>query len=164
MILMNNQQLISQGVIHGQALQLQGIKRVNPQPSFQQLSTKKVIIATINGTQRILTPVSTPQFLTMKSSSPRLLVDSSGNIMNSTSPLVLKPGVGGQVVTKAGKVGGQVATSPGSAVPTPRNPDNKTCMWKFENGQVIVWLCHTIFKDILQLYTFRNFSSYSLHT
>jgi len=135
-----------------QALQgiqtIQGIKRVNPQQNI--FSTKKVIIATINGTQRILTPVSTPQFVTMKSpaapaapSSPRVMVDQSGNII-SASPIVLKSGVGGlagQVMT-AGKSKPVVTSisSPNAALASPggggaRNPDNKTCMWKFENGQ-----------------------------
>ena len=113
------------------------------QPSFQQLSTKKVIIATINGTQRILTPVSTPQFISMKNPLPRnVLVDNSGNIMNNSSPIMVKQSLGGQI-------SGQVETKPkpmmpGIVVQSPgsgggggvRNPDNKTCMWKFENGQV----------------------------
>jgi len=123
---------------------IQGIKRVNPQQNI--FSTKKVIIATINGTQRILTPVSTPQFVTMKSSaapaatsSPRVMVDQSGNII-SASPIVLKSGVGGLMTSGKSKPVVTSIPSPNAALSSPsaggpRNPDNKTCMWKFENGQ-----------------------------
>ena len=118
---------------------------MNPQQNI--FSTKKVIIATINGTQRILTPVSTPQFVTMKSSaapaatsSPRVMVDQSGNII-SASPIVLKSGVGGLMTSGKSKPVVTSIPSPNAALSSPsaggpRNPDNKTCMWKFENGQV----------------------------
>ena len=52
----------------GQTIHVQGMKRVLAQSNNGGLlTTKKVIIATINGTQRILTPVSAPQMIAVKS-------------------------------------------------------------------------------------------------
>ena len=114
----------------GQAIQVQGIKRLSQGSPGGGIITKKVIIATINGTQRILTPVSSPQMIAVKST-PRLLPDGTLATANGTPLTIIqqKPNV--------------LQTSPqqrpklGVASPTAvKSVDNKTCRWKFENGQI----------------------------
>ena len=98
--------------------------------------TKKVIIATINGTQRILTPVSSPQIISMKSSARALAPEAltaealSSAENNGASPTI--------VIQKPLTQLGQPAMQLSSPVVTNSRPatDNKTCLWKFENGQV----------------------------
>jgi hypothetical protein len=120
-----------------QSIQVQGIKRFSQSAlPTSSLITKKVIIATINGTQRILTPVSSPQMIALKSA-PQLLADGT---------LVSGPHAAGGPITILQKTLSrdqqqQAAISkpkPMNGVPTiqTKTVDNKTCRWKFENGQV----------------------------
>ena len=123
------------------AVQVQGYRKVSPAGSASSggqwpvaVSTKKVIIATINGQQRILTPVSSPQLIAVKNpngGAPRLV---SADQLSGGQPLtILQP-------QKQPLVQKQVmAPSPAHVVNTsPQNKtsDNKTCRWKFENGQI----------------------------
>jgi hypothetical protein len=75
-----------------QSIQVQGIKRFcQSSMSASGLIAKKVIIATINGTQRILTPVSSPQMIALKSA-PRLLADGtlvSGGPTGGGAPITI---------------------------------------------------------------------------
>ena len=114
------------------AVQVQGFKRVAAGQSGS-LVTKKVIIATINGTQRILTPVSNPQMIAVKSSGgTRLMADPSGGggtpltIIQQKPVLQQKP----SVIASPGAVSSSAASQAAKSV------DNKTCRWKFENGQI----------------------------
>ena len=108
-----------------QGLQIQGVKR--PVLSSPSMGTKKVIIATINGKQRILTPVSSPQIIAMKSSSPRYYSD--GTVLNGSGPILIQKPV--TTINKPKQLNSPVMNS--------RTTDNKTCLWKFENGQVNIW-------------------------
>lgn len=114
----------------GQAIQVQGVKRLAQSSPGGGIITKKVIIATINGTQRILTPVSSPQMIAVKST-PRLLPD--GTLANANgTPLTIiqqKPNVLQPSPQQRHKL---AVTSP----TTVKSVDNKTCRWKFENGQI----------------------------
>jgi len=114
----------SQGTViqTSQGLQIQGVKR--PVLSSPTMGTKKVIIATINGKQRILTPVSSPQIIAMKSSSPRYYSD--GTVLNGSGPILIQKPV--TTINKPKQLNSPVMNS--------RTTDNKTCLWKFENGQV----------------------------
>ena len=88
-----------------------------------------MIIATINGTQRILTPVSSPQMIALKSA-PRLLAD--GTLVNASTgaPItILQKSLSQAVITKPKLVSTQATIQT-------KTVDNKTCRWKFENGQV----------------------------
>ena len=116
-----------------QGLQIQGIRKIG-QSAPGSLVTKKVIIATINGTQRILTPVSSPQIISMKTS-PRILSD--GTIINGSSPILIQKPGSQMHKTK------QYSSSP---ILSSRSTDNKTCLWKFENGQVR-YLIFILFKS-----------------
>ena len=120
-----NEYLLFQGTViqTSQGVQIQGIKRYGQATTAGGLVTKKVIIATINGTQRILTPVSSPHVIAMKTS-PRLLSD--GTIINGSSPFIIQ-----KPVTQINK-----PKQLNSPVQNSRSTDNKTCLWKFENGQV----------------------------
>ncbi len=123
-----------------QSIQVQGIKRFSQSAlPTSNLITKKVIIATINGTQRILTPVSSPQMIALKSA-PRLLADGT---------LVTGPHAAAAPITILQKTLSQDQQQQQAAIakpkPMPMNGaptvqtktvDNKTCRWKFENGQV----------------------------
>ncbi len=125
-----------------QSIQVQGIKRFAQSalpPASSNLITKKVIIATINGTQRILTPVSSPQMIALKSA-PRLLADGT---------LVTGPHAAAAPITILQKTLSQDQQQAAIAKPKPmpmngatgptvqtKTVDNKTCRWKFENGQV----------------------------
>ena len=111
-----------------QTVQVQGYKKLGQASQGGGLVTKKVIIATINGQQRILTPVSSPQLIAVKSptgGATRLVA------ADSTAPLTIiqqKP----PVIQKQSVVSvPNTATSPQS-----KSVDNKTCRWKFENGQI----------------------------
>jgi len=122
-----------------QSIQVQGFKRVAQGTPGGGIITKKVIIATINGTQRILTPVSSPQMIAVKSNvggGARILSD--GSIPNSPgTPLtiiqqkpVLPAGHAKPVVTNATIASSSVSPQGVKSI------DNKTCRWKFENGQI----------------------------
>ncbi len=94
------------------------------------LITKKVIIATINGTQRLLTPVSSPQMIALKSA-PRLLADGTLVSAGNGAPItILQKSLSQAPVSKPKPFSNQP-----TAVQT-KTVDNKTCRWKFENGQV----------------------------
>jgi len=110
-----------------QTVQVQGYKKFGQTSQGQGgLITKKVIIATINGQQRILTPVSSPQLIAVKSpggGATRLVA------ADSSAPLTIiqqKPVIQKQVTPV-----NNANTSPQS-----KSVDNKTCRWKFENGQI----------------------------
>ena len=119
-----------------QSIHVQGVKRIAQGIPGGGIITKKVIIATINGTQRILTPVSSPQMIAVKSNL-RLLADGSlsgvgGVLQGQGTALTIiqqKP-----VLATARPQVKQVTglTSPN----TIKSVDNKTCRWKFENGQI----------------------------
>lgn len=114
-----------------QSIQVQGIKRFSQSaiPSSGGLVTKKVIIATINGTQRILTPVSSPQMIALKSA-PRLLADGTLVSGGHSAPItILQKSLSQATVPKP---------KPACILPTiqTKTVDNKTCRWKFENGQI----------------------------
>jgi len=118
-----------------QSVQVQGFKRVAQATPGGGIITKKVIIATINGTQRILTPVSSPQMIAVKSNSggpARILSD--GTIpTNPGTPLTIiqqKPVQTKTVVTNPNTAGSSVSPQGVKSI------DNKTCRWKFENGQI----------------------------
>merc|ERR1719336_2218345 len=111
-----------------QTVQVQGYKKLGQSNQGGGLVTKKVIIATINGQQRILTPVSSPQLIAVKSptgGATRLVA------ADSTAPLTIiqqKP----PVIQKQ-----SVVSVPNTATsPQNKTSDNKTCRWKFENGQI----------------------------
>lgn len=108
---------------HG-GVQLQGIKRNIQQNNAGGFVTKKVIIATINGTQRILTPVSSPQIIAMKTSSRMV---SEGSVYGGSSPIIIQKPV--TQINKARQLNSPVLHSRSTT-------DNKTCLWKFENGQI----------------------------
>ena len=110
-----------------QTVQVQGYKKLGQSNQGGGLVTKKVIIATINGQQRILTPVSSPQLIAVKSptgGATRLVA------ADSTAPLTIiqKP----QVIQKQSVV----AVNNTNTSPQSKSVDNKTCRWKFENGQI----------------------------
>lgn len=91
------------------------------------LVSKKVIIATINGQQRILTPVSSPQLIALKSpngGSPRLVTADS---LASPLTIIQKPVIQKQIISNPISVNSSQHN---------RTSDNKTCRWKFENGQI----------------------------
>merc|ERR1719495_1117404 len=132
----------------GQQIQVQGIKRVAQGSPGGSVVTKKVIIATINGTQRILTPVSSPQMIAVKSSNvqqPRI-VSAEGNLSTGPgTPLTIiqqKSNLslaGSLLQAQQQQQQQQLLQRPKLAVtsPTPaKSVDNKTCRWKFENGQI----------------------------
>ncbi len=126
-----------------QSIQVQGIKRFAQSalpPASTNLITKKVIIATINGTQRILTPVSSPQMIALKSA-PRLLAD--GTLVAAGPHAAAAPITILQKTLSQDQQQQQAAISkpkpmPMNGAPTvqTKTVDNKTCRWKFENGQV----------------------------
>ena len=130
----------------GQAIQVQGIKRLAQSSPGGGIVTKKVIIATINGTQRILTPVSSPQMIAVKSTAPRSLL---------TSETCVQEGGGGTPLTIIQQKPSLLQAAsllhrPKLTVtsPTPiKSMDNKTCRWKFENGQI----CGKIFTKTYNL-------------
>ena len=118
------------------ALQVQGYRKLTQAGSGSSggLITKKVIIATINGQQRILTPVSSPQLIAVKNpngGAPRLV---SADQLSASGPLTIlqpqKPLIQKQVIAPIPSQG-IVNTSPQN-----KTSDNKTCRWKFENGQI----------------------------
>ena len=119
-------------------VQTQGYRKVTPVSSGGQLpvavSTKKVIIATINGQQRILTPVSSPQLIAVKNpngGAPRLV---SADQLSGGQPLTILQPQKQPLVQKQ-----VIAPSPAHVVttsPQAKTSDNKTCRWKFENGQI----------------------------
>jgi hypothetical protein len=126
---------------------VQGIKRFAQSalpPASTNLITKKVIIATINGTQRILTPVSSPQMIALKSA-PRLLAD--GTLVAAGPHAAAAPITILQKTLSSQEQQQQAAISKpkpmpmngvaaGPTIQTNKTVDNKTCRWKFENGQV----------------------------
>jgi hypothetical protein len=123
-----------------QSIQVQGIKRFAQSalpPASTNLITKKVIIATINGTQRILTPVSSPQMIALKSA-PRLLADgtlvAAGPHAAAAAPITILQKTLSQEQAAISKP----KPMPMNGAPTvqTKTVDNKTCRWKFENGQV----------------------------
>ena len=72
-----------------------------------------------------------------------MFIDQNGEIVNSSSPILLKQPSSAaasvaQLMNKTKPLPPGVIQSPvgGPPVGGPRNADNKTCMWKFENGQV----------------------------
>ena len=113
-----------------QNIQVQGFRKLQQaSPSGGGIVTKKVIIATINGQQRILTPVSSPQLIAVKNNGATRLV--SADSIAPTQPLIIqqKPVIQKQVLT--------TLPPTTTAISSPqKNPDNKTCRWKFENGQI----------------------------
>ena len=117
-----------------QTIQVQGYRKLaQTSPGGCGLVTKKVIIATINGQQRILTPVSSPQLIAVKNpngGAPRLVAADQNVTLIQQKPVIQK-----QVITTnpviAASVPAPVNTSPHS-----KTSDNKTCRWKFENGQI----------------------------
>jgi len=113
-----------------QQIHVQGIKRIAQSSPEGGIVTKKVIIATINGTQRILTPVSSPQMIAVKSNPTRILSD--GNTTPSGTPLTI---IQQKPVITAPKPKPMIVNSspPNGSV---KSVDNKTCRWKFENGQI----------------------------
>jgi hypothetical protein len=117
----------------GQAIQVQGIKRLAQGTAGGGIVTKKVIIATINGTQRILTPVSSPQMIAVKSTAqPRLM--EAGLASAAGTPLTII-----QQKPSLLQTAQQLQQRPKLAVTSPsavKSVDNKTCRWKFENGQI----------------------------
>jgi hypothetical protein len=127
-----------------QTIQVQGIKRMAQAAAPSSgLITKKVIIATINGTQRILTPVSSPQMIALKSA-PRLLAD--GTLVSATSgaPItILQKSLSQQQTSSVPKP--KPAAGSTQTTVQPKSMDNKTCRWKFENGQVsiITFFCRS---------------------
>jgi len=122
-----------------QSIQVQGFKRVAQGTPGGGIITKKVIIATINGTQRILTPVSSPQMIAVKSNvggGTRILTENP--ISNSPgTPLTI---IQQKPMLQAGQVKPMMtstATASSSLSPQGvKSIDNKTCRWKFENGQI----------------------------
>ena len=121
-------------------VQVQGYRKLTQPGSVSSggqwpvaVSTKKVIIATINGQQRILTPVSSPQLIAVKNpngGAPRLV---SADQLSGGQPLTIlqpqkQPLVQKQVIAPSPVVN----TSPQAKATS----DNKTCRWKFENGQI----------------------------
>ena len=131
-----------QGGLGGQTIQVQGVKRLQGQGAG--IVSKKVIIATINGTQRILTPVSSPQMIAVKSPQPpqpRLVTADQGPGTPLTIIQQQKPGLvqGHQVLQGHQILQGHQLHRPKLAVTSPtavKCVDNKTCRWKFENGQI----------------------------
>ena len=116
-----------------QTIQVQGYRKLaQASPVGGGLITKKVIIATINGQQRILTPVSSPQLIAVKSpngGAPRLVsADSLGGPLTIVQQ---KPVIQKQVIVPA-----PVAAPATNTSPQNKTSDNKTCRWKFENGQI----------------------------
>jgi len=114
-----------------QAIQVLGHRKLaQTSPSGGGIVTKKVIIATINGQQRILTPVSSPQLIAVKNpngGAPRLVTTDSN--IGAGTPLTIiqqKPVIQKQVI----------AAPTNNSSPHTKNTDNKTCRWKFENGQI----------------------------
>ncbi len=124
-----------------QSIQVQGIKRFAQSalpPASTNLITKKVIIATINGTQRILTPVSSPQMIALKSA-PRLLAD--GTLVTGPHPAaapitILQKTLSSQEQQQAAIAKPKPPMMNGAPTVQTKTVDNKTCRWKFENGQV----------------------------
>ena len=126
----------------GGQVQVQGYRKLTQAGSVASggqwpvaVSTKKVIIATINGQQRILTPVSSPQLIAVKNpngGAPRLV---SADQLSGGQPLTIlqpqkQPLVQKQVIAPSPVT--VVNTSPQAKATS----DNKTCRWKFENGQI----------------------------
>ena len=126
----------------GAQVQVQGLRKLTQAGSVGSggqwpvaVSTKKVIIATINGQQRILTPVSSPQLIAVKNpngGAPRLV---SADQLSGGQPLTIlqpqkQPLVQKQVIAPSPVT--VVNTSPQAKATS----DNKTCRWKFENGQI----------------------------
>ncbi len=127
-----------------QSIQVQGIKRFaqSALPSAStNLITKKVIIATINGTQRILTPVSSPQMIALKSA-PRLLADGTlvaAGPHAAAAPITILQKTLSSQEQQQGAISKPKPPMPMNGAPTVqtnKTVDNKTCRWKFENGQV----------------------------
>lgn len=109
----------------------------------------------------------------MKSAvSPRsgsVFIDQNGDIVNSSSPILLKQPSSaavsvGQLVSKTKPLPPGVIQSPGGGAPVggPRNADNKTCMWKFENGQVPSLICYLVilFLRLIDQIPCNSFLSY----
>jgi len=122
---------------HPQNVQVQGFKRVAQATPGGGIITKKVIIATINGTQRILTPVSSPQMIAVKSNTgPPTRIITDATLSNHGTPLTI---IQQKPVIQTGQAK-PVATSPTSGQNVSpqgvKSVDNKTCRWKFENGQI----------------------------
>ena len=117
-----------------QTVQVQGYKKLGQagsQGGGGGLVTKKVIIATINGQQRILTPVSSPQLIAVKSptgGATRLVA------ADSNAPLTIIQQKPVPVIQKT--VVSTVNNSNANTSPQSKSADNKTCRWKFENGQI----------------------------
>ena len=101
-----------------------------------------------NGTQRILTPVSSPQMIAVKSSNvqqPRI-VSAEGNLSSGPgTPLTIiqqKSNLslaGSLLQAQQQQQQQQLLQRPKLAVTSPtaaKSVDNKTCRWKFENGQI----------------------------
>ena len=126
----------------GGQVQVQGYRKLTQAGSVSSggqwpvaVSTKKVIIATINGQQRILTPVSSPQLIAVKNpngGAPRLV---SADQLSGGQPLTILQPQKQPLVQKQ-----VIAPSPVHVVNTSpqakATSDNKTCRWKFENGQI----------------------------
>ena len=116
-----------------QTVHVQGYKKLGQasQGGGGGLVTKKVIIATINGQQRILTPVSSPQLIAVKSptgGATRLVA------ADSSAPLTIIQQKPVPVIQKS--VVPAVNNSNANTSPQSKSVDNKTCRWKFENGQI----------------------------
>merc|ERR1719319_2116732 len=112
----------------GQAIQVQGIKRVAQSSPGGGITTKKVIIATINGTQRILTPVSAPQMIAVKSN-PLDRRDGGFQQQQGTPLTIIQ-----QKSIIQPKPQQRIQITP--TAQAMKSIDNKTCRWKFENGQI----------------------------
>lgn len=121
----------------GQAIQVQGIKRVAQSSPGGGIVSKKVIIATINGTQRILTPVSSPQMIAVKSNpAQRLVAEAHGLQAAAGTPLTI---IQQKPTLQQAQQQLLLQQRPKLAVTSPtavKSVDNKTCRWKFENGQI----------------------------
>ena len=115
-----------------QTVHVQGYKKLGQaSQGGGGLVTKKVIIATINGQQRILTPVSSPQLIAVKSptgGATRLVA------ADSSAPLTIIQQKPVPVIQKT--VVPAVNNSNANTSPQSKSVDNKTCRWKFENGQI----------------------------
>ena len=121
----------------GQAIQVQGIKRVAQSSPGGGIVSKKVIIATINGTQRILTPVSSPQMIAVKSNPAQRLVTAEASLQAAAgTPLTI---IQQKPTLQQAQQQLLLQQRPKLAVTSPtavKSVDNKTCRWKFENGQI----------------------------